>query len=70
MVNLIARLLSTEAVARFLSRKFLAAMAALASAHWLVSSKLIADGVYSAVVIATVAAYIAGNVAQKAAAKP
>ena len=51
---------------RFLSRKFLAAMASLASAHWLVLDSRIADGVYSAVVIATVAAYIAGNVAQKA----
>ena len=54
---------------RFLSRKFIAALASLASAHWLVSERLIADGVYSAVVIATVAAYIAANVAQKATAK-
>lgn len=54
---------------RFLSRKFLAAMAALGSAHWLVLTGRIADGVYSAVVIATVAVYIAGNVAQKATAK-
>lgn len=53
-------------MSRFLSRKFLAAMASLFSAHWLVSDSRIADGVYSAVVIATVAAYIAGNVAQKA----
>lgn len=48
------------------SRKFIAAMCSLASAHWLVSERLIADGVYSAVVIATVAAYIVGNVAQRA----
>jgi hypothetical protein len=51
---------------RFLSRKFIAAMSALASATWLVYSGHIADGVYSAVVIATVAAYITGNVTQKA----
>lgn len=57
-------------IARFLSRKFIAAMCTLASAHWLVANRLIADGVYSAVVIATVAAYIAGNVAQKATVKP
>lgn len=54
---------------RFLSRKFIAAMCSLGSAHWLVANKLIADGVYSAVVIATVAAYIVGNVAQKVTAK-
>lgn len=57
-------------MSRFLSRKFIAAMAALGSAHYLVAERLIADGVYSAVVIATVAAYIVGNVAQKATAKP
>jgi hypothetical protein len=51
---------------RFLSRKFIAAMSALASATWLVYSGHIADGVYSAVVIATVAAYITGNITQKA----
>jgi hypothetical protein len=54
------------AVNRFLSRKFIAAMSALSSATWLVYSGHIADGVYSAVVIATVAAYITGNVTQKA----
>ena len=50
---------------KYISRKFIAAMASLVSAHWLVHDKLIADGVYSAVVIATVAAYIVANVAQK-----
>ena len=54
---------------RFASRKFLLAAAALASASAPVFAGHIADGVYSAVVIATVGAYIAGNVAQKAAAK-
>ena len=51
------------------SRKFLLAAATLASATWLCAAGHIADGVYSAVVIAAVAAYITGNVAQKATAK-
>lgn len=50
---------------RFFSRKFIAAMSALISATALVYTGHIADGVYSAVVIATVAAYITGNVVQK-----
>lgn len=54
---------------RFASRKFIAAMSSLASATALVYYHHIADGVYSAVVIATVAAYIAGNVTQKAVSK-
>lgn len=56
-------------MSHFLSRKFILAMLTLASATWLVHGKHIADGVYSAVVIATVGAYIVGNVAQKATAK-
>lgn len=51
-------------------RKFLVAVFSLSSATLLVWSGHIADGVYSAVVIATAAAYITGNVAQKAVTKP
>ena len=54
---------------QLMSRKFIAAMAALASAHDLVANKLIADGVYSAVVIATIGAYVTANVVQKAISK-
>lgn len=53
------------ALSRYASRKFLLALLSLASATYLVRYGHIADGVYSAVVIATVGAYIAGNVAQK-----
>lgn len=52
-------------MSRYASRKFLLALATLASATWLVWSRHIADGVYSAVVIATVGAYLAANVGQK-----
>lgn len=51
---------------RYASRKFLLALFALISASVLVYTGHIADGVYSAVAIATVGAYIAGNVGQKA----
>lgn len=50
---------------RYASRKFLLALFTLMSATWLVYGGYIADGVYSAVVIATVGAYIVGNVAQR-----
>jgi len=50
---------------RFTSRKFILAFATLASATALVWFKHIADGVYSAVVIATVGAYLTANVGQK-----
>jgi expansin (peptidoglycan-binding protein) len=46
-------------------RKFVLAMSTLVSTSWLVSVGHIADGVYSAVVIATVGAYITGNVVQR-----
>ena len=39
-------------------------MSVVVSSTWLVASKLIADGVYSAVVIAVVGAYLAANVVQ------
>ena len=48
------------------SRKFLIALIAMASATWLVASGRIADGVYSAVVIAAIGGYFAANVTQKA----
>ena len=51
---------------RYASRKFWIAASTLASTTWLVAHGHIADGVYSAVVIATVGAYLAANVAQKA----
>ena len=55
---------------RYASRKFAVAMAAIASASWLVYAGHIADGVYSAVVIAAVTGYLAANVTQRAVVKP
>jgi hypothetical protein len=52
------------------SRKFLLAGAALVSSSVLCWYGRIADGVYSAVVIATVGAYLAANVVQKYKAAP
>lgn len=46
-------------------RKFVLAMVVVAAASVLCWCAKIADGVFSAVVIATVGAYITGNVAQK-----
>lgn len=54
---------------RFKSRKFILALLSLASATALCYTGHIADGVYSAVVIATVGSYLAANVTQKATAK-
>ena len=51
-------------------RKFLLSFATVASATALVYVGAIADGVYSAVVIATVGGYLTANVAQKAVVKP
>lgn len=50
------------------SRKFLLAMAALGATAYLCAAGHIHEGVYSAVVIAPVGAYITGNVVQKSAA--
>lgn len=50
---------------RYGSRKFLLAAATLASVSALVWFGKVDGGVYSAVVIATVAAYVTGNVMQK-----
>lgn len=47
------------------SRKFLLALLTLCVTAWLCAAGHIHEGVYSAVVIACVAAYIAGNVGQK-----
>lgn len=49
---------------KFASRKFALALLTLLSTTWLVYAGHISDGVYSAVVIATVGAYITGNVVQ------
>lgn len=51
---------------RYGSRKFIFTSLVLASATWLVYTGHIADGVYSAVVIAALAIYSAANVTQKA----
>jgi hypothetical protein len=56
-------------MSRYASRKFLLALLVLISASLLVWFHHIADGVYSAVVIADLTAYLASNVAQKAVAK-
>lgn len=50
---------------RYASRKFLASVLALASSTWLVLERAIDSADYRMVVIGTVGAYIAGNVAQK-----
>lgn len=57
-------------IERIGGRKFVLAALSLLSAHLLAWQGLIADGVYSAVVIATVGAYMAGNVGNKAVSKP
>lgn len=51
------------------SRKFILALLSLLSATALCACGKIDGGVYSAVVIATVGAYMTANVAQKATAK-
>lgn len=54
-----------ETLNRYLSKKYSLSLMALVSAHWLMMSGDIADGVYSAVLIATVAAFICGDVFEK-----
>lgn len=53
------------AMTRYGSRKFILAVMTLASTTALVYFGHISDGVYSAVTIATVGAYLTANVAQK-----
>lgn len=50
---------------KHLSRKFLVALVSIASATMLVWFAKINDGVYSAVMLATIAAYLTANVLQK-----
>ena len=50
----------------FASRKFIASIAALISAHWALYERLIESGDYKAIVIGTIGLYVTGNVAQKA----
>ena len=54
---------------KFHSRKFIVALLSLLSASALCYFGHIADGVYSAVIIATVGAYMTANVTQKATVK-
>jgi hypothetical protein len=53
-------------MSRYASRKFITAMASLAVSTWALAEKLIAASDWRVVILGTVAAYIAGNVAQKA----
>lgn len=53
----------------FKSRKFVLALTSVLSATFLVYTGHIADGVYSAVVIAVAGGYLTANVVQKATAK-
>lgn len=50
---------------RLMSRKFILCVLSLISAHYLVINNHITDQVYSGVLMATVAVYVAGNVTQK-----
>ena len=55
---------------RYASRKFVAAMSALVTSTWALAEHLIAAADYKAILLGTVAAYIVGNVAQKAVERP
>jgi hypothetical protein len=50
---------------RLMSRKFILCVLSLISAHYLVINNHITDQVYSGVLMATIAVYVAGNVTQK-----
>lgn len=52
-------------MSRFLSRKFILALLVLGVATWLLIGSDISEGTYRDLVLATVGAYIAGNVLQK-----
>lgn len=52
--------------ARYVSRKFVAAMASLISANWALYEHLIEGDAYKTILVGVMAAYVAGNVAQKA----
>lgn len=57
--------MSEAALAKFSSRKFILAMMALLTSTLLVWFAKISDGVYSAVMLATIGAYLTANVIQK-----
>jgi hypothetical protein len=50
---------------RYASRKFILALLTLASVTWLVANGHITPGVFQVVAVASVGAYISGNVGQK-----
>lgn len=56
-------------IQRLLSRKFITALGSLASCTFLMYNNLIDDGVYSTIMVATVGAYITGNIVQKSTTK-
>ena len=51
---------------RLASRKFIAAMSALATSTWALAEQLIGSADYKAIVLGVVAAYVTANVGQKA----
>lgn len=57
--------MSEAALAKFSSRKFILAMTAVLPSTFLVWFAKISDGVYSAVMLATLGAYLTANVMQK-----
>lgn len=55
---------------RYASRKFIVALVGIGVAQWSLFERLIDGGDYKAILLAIVAAYLAGNVAHKAVEKP